>query len=73
MGRIADAKLLAICFRAYDNGQSPDIFWPNYAYAWPNQIWADKFSIHYQWKFIEFAQENEYPDNFFSPSLCTDV
>ena len=34
----------------------------------PKQIWPDKFSIDYQWKFMEFAKESEYPDNFQSSS-----
>ena len=42
---------------AYDNGQSPDIFRPNY--VWSNHIWPDKFIIHYQWGVIEYTKEKQ--------------
>ena len=38
----------AAMYRAYDNGQSPDIFRPKQASVQPNQIWPDKFTVHYQ-------------------------
>ena len=47
--------------------QSQDIFQPNGPCVWPDQIRPDKYTIHYQWKFIEFTKENEYPDSIFSP------
>ena len=43
--------------RAYDNGQSPDIFQPI-------QIWPDKFLYIINGNFIEFAKNNKCLDNF---------
>ena len=50
-------------FRAYGNGQSPDIFRPI-------QIWPDKFLYIINGNFIEFAKNNKCLDNFGSYKHC---
>ena len=41
--------------RAYDNGQSQNIFQPKWPFVWPNQIWPDKFT---NGKRTEFTKMN---------------
>ena len=47
-----------------NNGWSQDIFWPNQVSVQSNQIWPDKFTIATLATMIEFAKNNECPDNF---------
>ena len=54
--------------RAYDSGQSPDILQPKYALF--SQIKFGQTNLLYaiNGNFIEFAKNNECPDNFRSLS-----
>ena len=54
--------------RAYDNGQSPDIFRPKEVSVRPNQIWPDNLLCIINGNFSEFAKNNKCLDNFRSLS-----
>ena len=56
--------------RTYDNGKLPSIFWPKQAYIRPKQIWPDKFSIHYQWKFLVSLQAIWYSNTHPNTRHC---
>ena len=60
IGTVSQKVITHSYIRAYDKGQSPDILWPNQVYVWPNQ----NFLYIINGRFIEFAKENEYLDNF---------